>query len=273
MCRTKAAATALLVTVFLAGCSTSAPESPASQATLSVAAARRPAVLDMTSTTAHLGLGHWSQGKLDVTLTPLKKLRGAVNLRLERADGSTGNVITVSPSSVTLDPQNATFTTLGLRPTNIVYPAPAGAQDWRLVASQGGRVVGSMTMPITLSHINFSFTLQPVTAREGQTVSAVLTVDADTRDVPPFTFSLSPYIPDEITQYELLDDPANPTQYRVTTLPATFRVPVLLKSFSGGLISPTSTAFQLAVNGLTTLGSTRYGPRYVRADLRWNLAP
>lgn len=274
MFRIKAAVAALLVTGVLAGCSSSMPESPAAaEETLSAAAARQPTVLGMTSTTTHLGLGHWGRGKLDVTLSPLKKLRGTVSLRLERADGAAGDVIEVSPSTVTLSAQGATFTTLTLRPTRLAYPAPAGAQSWRLVASQGGRMVGSMTIPITLSPVQFSFRFQPVTAREGQTVEAVLIVDADTHGLPPFSFSLSPYIPDEISEYELLGDPLNPARYQVNTLPATFRVPVLFKTFRTAQTPPTQTAFELSVGGLSTLGSAAYGPRLVRADLRWNLAP
>ncbi|PNY79691.1 hypothetical protein [Deinococcus koreensis] len=268
---------ALLLAALLSACSSSTSEVLASlpdaqPAVLSDSAAQKSAVLGLSSAERQLSLRHWSASTLAVTIDPRKTLRGPVSLRLERADGEGGDVIEVTPGSVTLKDRGVTAVELKLRPTQVAFPAPGGPQSWRLVASQGGQELGRLPLTITLATVEFSFTLAPVTAREGQTVSATLTVDADSREVPPFTFSLSPYIPDERTQYELVDDPQRPAQYRVTSLPATFQVPILLKSFPGVQLPPDSAAFQLSVDGLNALGSGRYGPKYVRANLYWKLA-
>lgn len=228
--------------------------------------------LKITSAAQELTLRHWSTSALSVVLEPRSTLSGPVSLRLERADGDSGDVIEVTPGTVTLSGKGPTAAELKLRPTQVAFPVPGGAQSWRLVASQGDRELGQLPLSLSLEYADFTFTLGPVTAREGQTVSATLTVDAASREVPPFTFSLSPYIPDERTQYELVGDPQRPAQYRVTSLPATFQVPLLLKSFPGVQLPPDGAVFQLSVDGLDSLGSARYAPKWVRANLIWNLA-
>lgn len=228
--------------------------------------------LKITAAAQQLTLRHWSTSALSVVLEPRGRLSGPVSLRLERADGESGDVIEVTPGTVTLNGQGSAALTLKLRPTQVAFPAPGGAQPWRLVASQGSRELSQLPLSLTLEYADFTFSLGPVTAREGQTVSATLTVDAASREVPPFTFSLSPYIPDEQTQYELVGDPQRPAQYRVTSLPATFQVPLLLKSFPGVQLPPAGAIFQLSVDGLDSLGSARYAPKWVRANLIWNLA-
>lgn len=267
---------ALLITATLSACSGSSAElqipNPEAQ-TSTLSEAGRRADVAISSPLRQLSLRHWNTSTLTVTIDTRKKLRGPVTLRLERADGSTGDVIEVTPSTVTLAERGPTTLALKLRPTRVAFPADGEAQPWRLVASQGGREVGRLAMPVTLDYVKFRFTMTPVTAREGMTATTTLTVDADSRELPPFTFSLSPYIPEERTQYELVDDPQRPTQYRVNSLPASFQVPVAFKLFPGVMIPPNSAMFQLSVDGLDSLGSGRYGPKYVRADLVWNLAP
>ncbi|MFC3834836.1 hypothetical protein [Deinococcus rufus] len=219
--------------------------------------------LALTSTVSAVTLTHWTPGDLPVKVTGGEG-SGPVTLRVERTDGETGDVIEVTPATVT--PGDAP-TALKLRATRVAFPAPDGAAPWRLVASQEGREVAHLDLDITLNTVNLKFTVQPVTAREGQTAQAILTVDADSHDLPPFTFTLSPYIAED----EASIQPANRT-YSVTTLPATVQVPITFGMFPGDPAGG-SAAFQLSVDGLSdTLGSNRYLGKYVRADLTWNLA-
>lgn len=219
--------------------------------------------LAITSTVSAVTLTHWTPGDLPLSVTGGEG-GGPVTLRVERTDGEAGDVIEVTPATVT--PGDAP-TALKLRATRVAFPAPDGAAPWRLVASQGGREVAHLDLDITLNTVNLTFTVQPVTAREGQTAQATMTVDADSRDLPPFTFTLSPYIAED----EASIQPANRT-YTVTTLPATVQVPITFGMFPGDPSGGTA-AFQLSVDGLSdTLGSNRYLGKYVRADVTWNLA-
>ncbi|THF87098.1 hypothetical protein E7T09_07990 [Deinococcus sp. KSM4-11] len=268
---------ALVAVALLSGCSQQAPSVPtatavaATEATTPTPVSATPAPqptaatpFTLTSSTRELSLKQWSVSSLPITTTGGG---GPVTLRMERADGDTGDVIEVSPSTFT---PGAAPAALKLRPTKVAFPAPEDAAPWKLVASQGGKDVASVDLNVVLQTANLTFTLQPVTAAEGQTVDAVLVVDADAHDLPGFTFSLSPYIPDESESYELAGNPA--TTYTVTSLPATFHVPITFKAFHGDEVTRTA-GFQLSVDGLSdTLGSNRYLGKYVRANLTWNLA-
>ncbi|GHF38013.1 hypothetical protein HNQ07_001115 [Deinococcus metalli] len=268
---------ALVAVSLLCGCSQSdvnAPEPAAAASTVAAAPATTPPAeaavkpLSITSSTTALTLTHWTATTLPVTVTGGNG--GPISLRAERADGRDGDVIEVSPATFT--PGKAP-TAVTLRPTKVVFPQPDGAAPWKLVASRGGQDLASLDLSVTLNTVNLRFTMEPVTAAAGQTVDAVLTVDADSRDLPGFTFSLSPYIPDEAEYYGPVADATGPRTYTVTSLPATIRVPITFKTFPGDPAAGPA-IFQLSVDGLAdALGSNRYLGKYVRATVTWTPAP
>uniref|UniRef100_UPI002869B2D5 hypothetical protein n=1 Tax=Deinococcus sp. TaxID=47478 RepID=UPI002869B2D5 len=160
---------AFLAVALLSGCSDQAASVPipaavpASQVT-EATGVQSASALKVTSSTSELTLKHWSAAELPVTFTGGS---GPVALRMERTDGQDGDVIEVSPSTVTL---GTAPTALKLRPTRVAFPSPEDAAPWKLVASQGGKDVASLDLQVTLQTVALSFKVQPVTAAEGQTV-------------------------------------------------------------------------------------------------------